>query len=993
MIKNDLYRVWKLMSSKFLYTLHFFAAFLIMHMSFGQSTVSGVVLDESGVGLPGVTIRIMGTDRGSITDFDGVFTLNNVTPENDLIFSFIGMIPQTIRLGSQTSISVTMESDITTLNEIVVVGYGTQEKRDVTGAVSLVTDEDMELRPNTQFGSLIQGKAAGVQVLSSSGKPSQGINLRIRGTNSINSGSEPLYVVDGVPTGDTRSINPSDIESITILKDASSAAIYGSQASNGVVIITTKMGSTETTQVSFNSYAGFSEVWNTLDVLSARDYRILMTELGQNTNWDLYDQNTNWQDEIFQRGFTQNHQVAVSGRNEKTAYYLSGGWVEQSGAVRSSYMDRSNFKINIDHEASDWLKFGSRLAYTVYSDVDVTDNQSVNQGGVLLGALTTPPNIGIYNDDGSFTSNPFQNWENPLSSTDGTDREYRNQRLIGNAYVEVSLFDGLVFRSNVGVDHSNGIFESFLDPYLTAFGRSLNGRAISNADKNSYQIIDNTFTFKRNFNKNKIELLAGSVLQKWSWESSGITTQNFSGNSIQTANAGSDIIDATASKSEKANVSFISRINYDYDGRYLFTANFRADGSSSFGPNRRYGYFPSFSTGWRISEEDFFDNLNSKVTELKLRVGWGIVGNDQTVDNRYPFLGLVGSGANYPIGGVAQPGTFPATISNSALQWEESQQTNIGLDVGLFNNRVGLTIDAYLKETTELILNAPLPRSSAFNDAIQNIGSLRNKGIEFLLNSVNFDKEFKWSSNFNLSINRNEVVNLVGQEIFGGSIAGRGEAALVREGLPLGTLYGYRFGGVDPQTGDAFYIDQEGESTFAPTPDDRIVIGDANPDFIYGFTNNLSYKNFSLTIFLQGNQGGDILNASRIDLEGMIDPKNQSQAVVNRWKEVGDVTDIPRSSWGETNNSRISTRFIEDASYLRLKTLTLGYNLPSGWVSRLGMSDFKIYVTGENLLTFTSYSGFDPEVNAFGDNNREQGVDFGTYPQTRSIITGLNITF
>lgn len=967
------------------------ALFFNLTETFGQSTITGKVIDEASQGLPGVSIMVKGEGRGAVTDIEGNFKINDVSPDDKLVFSYVGMLTQEILVGQQSNITIEMKSDMASLNEVIVVGYGTQEKKDVTGAVSLVDEEAMDLRPNNQFGGLIQGKATGVQVLSNSGKPSQGINLRIRGTNSINAGSEPLYVVDGVPTTDTRSINPADIESISILKDASSAAIYGSQGANGVVLITTKTGSSETTTVSFDSYLGFSEVWKTLPVLDARDYRILMTELGQNTDWNLYNENTDWQDEVFNRGSTQNYQMSVSGKNEGTSYYISGGWVEQNGAVRSSRMDRSNFKVNLDHEASDWLTVGSRVAYTVYSDVDVADNQSVNQGGVLLGALSTPPNIGIYNPDGTFTSNPFQNWENPIASTDGTIREYNNRRLIGNAYAEVSFLDHFTFKSNIGIDHSNGVFDSFLDPYLTSFGRALNGRAINNTDKNSYHILDNTLRYENEIGESKFKALIGTVTQKWRWENSGITTQNFAGNGIITPNAGSDIISATASKSEKANQSFISRLNYEFRSLYLLTVNFRADGSSVFGPENRWGYFPSFSTGWRVSEEDFFSQFN-KISELKLRAGWGIVGNDQ-IGNNYAYLGLVAGGANYPIGGVPQPGTYPASISNNKLKWEESTQSNVGVDLGFLNNRLVFTLDAYLKQTNDLLLNAPLPRTTGFDNAIQNIGSLENRGFEFAANTVNIDSDLRWTSNFNFSINRNKVTNLVGQELFVGAIAGRGEAGLVREGLPLGTLYGYQYGGVDPETGDAFYIDQNGESTFDPSPDDRIIIGDANPDFIYGLTNSMQYKNFSLTFFFQGSYGGDILNASRIDIEGMTDPKNQSAAVLDRWQEPGDITDIPRASWGNTDNSRISTRFIEDASYLRLKNLTIGYELPESLISKIGLRQFKIYATAENLLTFTSYSGFDPEVNAFGPSNTVQGIDYGTYPQTRSVISGINITF
>lgn len=966
--------------------------FVSIHDLLAQSrNVNGTVFDENGLEMPGVNILIKGTNSGTVTDFNGNFQINDLNSNDVLIFSFTGMITREITVGSNSQMNIRMEEDILALSEVIVVGYGQQEKQDVTGSVSLIESKDMKLRPNTQIGSLIQGKAAGVQILSNSGKPSQGLNIRIRGTSSINAGSEPLYVVDGVPTNDTRSINPADVESITVLKDAASGAIYGSQAANGVVLITTKTGKSAKTLVALDSYIGFSEVWNTLDVLNARDYRILMSDLGQNTDWSLYQEDTDWQDVIFERGMSQNYQVSVSGLNEKTSYYLSGGWTEQEGAVRSSRMDRFNFKINLDHEAAEWLKIGSRVAYTIYSDVDVTDNQSVNTGGVLLGVLSTPPNIGIFNPDGTFTSNPFQNWENPVASTDGTIRNFENRRLIGNNYAEASFLNNFKLKSNVGVDFSDGIFDSFLDPFLTSFGRALNGRAISNTDKSTYLIWDNTVSFNKTFGKSKIDALAGVVVQKWEWENNGITTQNFSGNGIITPNAGSDIIAATASKSEKANQSFISRLNFDYDDRLLFTVNFRADGSSVFGPDNRWGFFPSFSTGWRISEEAFFAGVKT-ISDLKLRAGWGIVGNDQ-IGNNYAYLGLVGGGANYPIGGIVQPGTFPASISNNSIRWEETTQLNIGLDLGIWKNRLNITLDAYRKTTNDLLLNAPLPRTTGFDNAIQNIGSLENKGIEAAINAVIIDKAVNWTANLNFSRNRNQVLDLVGQELFVGGVAGRGEAAIVREGLPLGILYGYIYGGVDPQTGNAFYINRDGESTFNPTPDDRTIIGDANPDFIYGFTNQLNYKNFNLVVFFQGIQGNDILNATRIETEGMTDPKNQSVAVLDRWREPGDITDIPRASWGNTDNSRISTRFIENASYLRLKTLTVGYHLPEKLIKKVGLSRLQTYVTGENLLTFTSYSGFDPEVNAFGSSNTVQGIDFGTYPQTRNIIIGLRAEF
>ncbi len=952
--------------------------------------VSGLVRDDTGTALPGATVLVKGTTNGTVTGIDGSYTLNGLFTTDVLVFSFIGTESKEVTVGNQSTINVTLSEDLLNLEEIVVIGYGTQEQKDITGSIAVIDDKAFKQRPNSQIGSLIQGKAAGVQVLSSSGKPSQGLNIRVRGVNSINAGSEPLYVIDGVPTNDTRSINPADVATISVLKDASSAAIYGAQGANGVVLITTKQGEGGKTKFNFDSYAGFSEVWNQIDVLGSRDYIELMTEMGQSTNWSQYRANTNWQDEVFQRGFSQNYQISTAGKFGPTSFYLSGGWTSQKGAVRSAEMNRSNFKLNLDHEANENLKVGTRIAYTDYHDVDVTDNQNVNSGGVLLGALSTPSIIGIYNDDGTFTSNPFQNWENPIASTDGSDRDYTNQRIIGNAYLEFTPIEGLNFRSNLGIDHSNGQYDFFLDPFLTSYGRALSGRAINSIDKTRYVLFDNTLSYNLIREKHSLELLGGVIGQKFLWENNSITAENFAGNGIRTVNAGSEITNATATKSEKANQSFLSRLNYSFADKYLVTVNFRADGSSVFGPKNRWGYFPSFSLGWRLSEESFFNS--SMIEDLKIRAGWGIVGNDQ-IGNNYAYLGLVGGGANYPIGGVIQPGTYPASISNETLKWEESTQANVGLDVSLMEGRLELTADAYVKRTTDLLLNAPLPRTTGFDNAIQNIGELENKGVELLISSVNTTGEWRWTTDFNISLNRNKVIDLVGQEMFAGPIAGRGEASLVREGLPLGTLFGYVFGGVDPETGDAFYINQEGESTFSPAPEDRVIIGDANPDFIYGMTNNIQYKSFGLTIFFQGSQGNDVLNATKIDLEGMTDPKNQSVAVLERWQSPGDVTNIPRSSWGNTDNSRLSTRFVEDGSYLRLKTLTISYSLPDALMSKMKLGGITVYLTGENLWTLTSYSGFDPEVNAFGYSNTAQGIDYGTYPQTRNLIAGLNLSF
>ena len=970
----------------------FYLMMLMSLTSFAQDNViQGKVTDKFGEPIPGVSVVMKGTELGATTNFDGEYFLSLDSLENVvLVFSYIGMDTVELNSNGKSKIDAVLIENVTAMDEIVIVGYGAQQKKDITGSVSVIKSDDFESRPNTQVASLLQGRATGVQVLSSSGKPGQGLSIRIRGTNSINAGSEPLYVVDGVPTSDTRAINPSDIESITILKDASSTAIYGAQGANGVVLLTTKRGTSAKPTISLDTYIGTSQVWNTLPVLNGEQYRDLMTEMGQNTDWDKYNENTDWQKEVFQSGLSQNYQVSMGGKSNDTNYYLSGGYTSQVGAVRSSEMQRANFKINLDQKVNNWLKIGTRISYSNYSDVDVNDNSSVNSGGVLLGALNTPSIIGIYNEDGSYTSNPFQNWENPIASTDGKERGYNSRKFLGNVYAELKLFKDFTFKTNYGIEDSNGIYKSFLDPYRTSFGRALNGQGIRNSDNTFYYIFENTLRYNKSIDKHKIEALVGSVNQKYKWENSAIETRNFASDGIKTVNAGSEIIQATAYESEKANSSFISRINYDFDNKYLVTANFRADGSSIFGPDNRWGYFPSFSLGWRLSEENFLKE-STLVNDLKIRMGWGIVGNDQ-IDN-YAYLGRVGSGANYPIGGVTMPGIYPASIENNKLKWEESDQTNIGVDFGMFQGRILITADAYIKNTKDLLLNAPLPKSTGFDSAIQNIGELQNKGFEFGLNTINIEGELVWKSTLNLSFNRNEVIDLVGQEIFQGGIAGRGEASLIKEGYPLGTLYGYEFGGVDSATGNAYYINKNGESTFTPDADDRKIIGDANADFLYSFGNTVTYKGFGLTVFLEGSQGNDILNATKIETEGMLDPKNQSITVLDRWRNPGDVTNIPRASWGSTDNSRISTRFIEDASYLRVKTVTLSYNFSDTIMDKLKMAGLRFYVTGENLYTLTNYTGFDPEVNAFGGSNSVRGIDYGTYPQTRNIIFGINARF
>jgi TonB-linked SusC/RagA family outer membrane protein len=971
---------------------------LLVHLTRAQDVpVKGIVKDNQGNPLPGVSVVVKNTTRGTTTSQEGAYTIQ--AGANDiLVFSFLGYSKQETQVGNRSVIDLVLQDENRQLSEVVVIGYGTQRKKDITGAVSVVGEKEFESRPNTQLGAVLQGKAPGVQVLAPSGKPSAGFSIRIRGTSSIKASSDPLYVIDGVPTTDTRSVNPADIESISVLKDASSAAIYGASGANGVVLITTRKGKTGPPRFEFNAYGGYQSVWRRLDVLNGAQYRELMTEMGNITDWNRYNKNTNWQDEIFRKGTSQNYQLSVSGKNDKTTYYLSGGWVQQNGAVRSATMDRFNFKVNLEQQVNNWLTMGTNVAYSRWHDVDVTDNIGVDRGGVLLGALATPPVIGIYNDNGTFTSNPFQDWENPVASTDGAERGYKQQRVLGNVYAEVLLLPELKFRSNFGIDYNNSVYDYFVDPFRTSYGRARGGIGQNNTDLINYWIAENTLSYNKVFGKHNVGAMAGVVAQSTKWESAKIEKSGFSSSGIPTTNAGSTFQLAENTKSEKKNASFLARVNYSYEDKYLLTANMRADASSVFGPENRWGYFPSASIGWRISQEPFMKDI-TVINDLKLRAGWGKVGNDQLGASRYPWLGLVGPGSNYPIGSGILPGTAPSSFENRNLKWEATEQYNVGLDVTVLDSRLTVSIDAYQKNTSDLLLDVPVPKSTGFDISTQNVGKVRNKGLEFLISSRNLVGDFEWSTDLNVSINRNKVIDIQDQDIFSANVSTRGNISLTREGEPLGVFYGYRAAGVDPQTGNLWYLNSKNEKVFEPAAEDRVIIGNPNPDLLYGITNNFSYKNIRLSVFLQGSQGNDMFNASRIETESMMDPRNQTTVVLNRWKTPGQVTDIPKATPNDSKNSLISTRYVENGSYMRVKSATLSYDLPATVLNRIRLKGLRVYVTGENLFTITDYTGFDPEVNYLGnttdpgDANKSQGIDFGTYPQTRNLIFGLNVTF
>lgn len=956
--------------------------------------IIGTVVSDKGTAIEGVSVRVKGTNFGTVTDAKGSFSIE-VPEKAVLVFSSIGYEAQEISVDKSDNLKIVMKAAETQLDQVVVVGYGTQKKKDLTGSVAVLGSKDIENRPNTQFGYAIEGKAAGVQIIRSSGQPQAGFSIRVRGTSSITSASDPLYIVDGVPTYNTSEINPSDIESVTILKDASSAAIYGSSGANGVVLITTKRGRDQKLKLGFNTSVGISQAWKKMDVLNGTQFKALATEMGATTDWNKYNANTNWQDEVFRNALTQNYQLSATGGTKKTSYYVSGSTINQNGIVLNNNMKRGTLKANVDHQLLKFLKVGTSLSYDTWKDVDVSEN---NRNGVITRLYTSIPNIGIRDVDNPamYARSPFINdLENPVSTVYEPVHLYKNNRYHGNLYAEADVLKGLKLKSLFGFEQSNGSFTSFQDAVQTRYGKSMGGIAQGNTYNYKYWVSENTANYNTKIKDHSIAALGGFIVSRE-------TTDNVYKSSHDFASATNHNVESGAVKSpaipyfaQKSHVSAIGRVNYSFKDKYYVTSNFRADGSGQFSAKHRWGYFPSFSTGWRISQEDFFKSVKG-INEFKLRAGWGIVGNDRA--NPYAWYGLVDTLSKYLIGNQMVTSYKPKTFENSDLKWEKTSQIDIGVDFAVLENKLTFTADYYYKKTSDMLLNVPTVNSTGFSSALQNAGSLENKGFEFSVGSKNINSgDLKWTTDFNISFNKNKVLSIVGNTIPAGAINPAGDdfnTAIVQEGKPLGSFYGKISEGVDPTTGNINFLKN------SKGADSVGIIGNANPKYMFGLTNNFSYKNFSLNIFIQGVQGNQILNATRVLTESMALVMNQSSAVLRRWQKPGDITDVPKSTPTNWANANPSTRFLENGSYVRLKALTLGYTVPQAKLTKLKMSRCFIYFTGENLLTFTKYTGFDPEVSAFGgsgqsakNQNVAPGVDFGTYPQSRDFILGVNISF
>jgi TonB-linked SusC/RagA family outer membrane protein len=941
--------------------------------------ITGRVLAENGDPVPGATVRIKGSSVGTTTGVDGRFTMSVPDKQAVLVISFIGYQQQEVSVGDQVNISIKLAAENSRLNEVVVVGYGTQRKKDITGAVAVVRSDAFENRPIVSAAAGLQGQAAGVVVTAPSGKPGAAMSVSIRGNTSLNASNDPLYVVDGVIVQNIDFLNPADIESYSVLKDASSAAIYGASGANGVVLITTKKG-TNQSKVFVNAYTGMSDFAKKINVLNVDQYKDLMKEMGFTADGTA---NTDWQKETFKTGREQNIQVGVSGGTDKGHYYVSGGYQKQKGVVAPADYDRYSVRANIDNRVKDWLTLASNLSFNRSVYVDVPDNNGVAKGGTILAALTSPPTIGIYNPDGSYTANPNQrSWQNPIAYAFAPKQKAINNRFLGNVSADFTIIPELHFRSNLGVESEGYRYDYFLDPFSTDFGRNeKKGYGKSQSVERFVWLWENTLNYTKLFGKHNLNAMIGHTMQESNYNLTDDAAKGYSSDKIPTLGGSTIRETQSTTKSQWAKRSYLGRVNYGYDDRYLLTATLRYDGSSRFTPEGRYGWFPSVAGAWRISNEHFFNK--GFVSDLKLRAGWGKTGNDAIGDYDWRLLF-----APTTTGGLTQ-----SNLPKDGLTWEKTAQSNVGIDASMLNNRLTVNLDAYIKKTTDLLVFVQTPPSSGYGSQRYNVGSIENKGVELSIGALAIDKAVRWNINGNISFNRNKVLSLgsTTPSLSYGGVYERGNAIRVEPGHPLGAFYGYIAEGVDPATGDMKYKDLDGSKSISDG--DRTWIGNAQPDFVYALTNTVSYKNFELNVFFQGVHGNDIFNASRIELEGLYDSKNQSTAVLRRWKQAGDITDIPRAQKDNTNNSLVSSRFVENGAYLRLKSATLSYKFANGLLKHAGIGRLNVYVTAQNLFTITKYKGIDPEVSRDASNGPSMGVDYGTYPQARAFIFGLNAEF
>ncbi|WP_348798736.1 SusC/RagA family TonB-linked outer membrane protein [Flavobacterium adhaerens] len=1033
--------------------------FLLLSCNFivAQTKVQGVVSDDKGMTIPGANIQVVGSSKTVSSDFDGKYSID-VPANATLSFSFIGYTVQRIPVEGRTTINVVLRSSAEDLREVLVnVGYRSVKKKDLTGAISTVGAKDIADSPQVAVDQLLQGRAAGVQVTNNSGQPGGSVSVKIRGTTSISGTNEPLYIVDGIPisgdatntntggsivtgylganTGNVTSspiafLNPNDIETMDILKDASATAIYGSRASNGVVIITTKRGKKGTGKITYDSFFSVQNVTKLLDTMTLSQYAVQQNALAAVYGVTPRDEfavpsvlgdGTNWQDEIYKTAVMSNHQLSFSGSKEGTSYYISGGYVNQEGIVIGSGFKRYNFKANVDSKIKDWLTVGVSIGAGITNE-DITINGASN--GIISTSILSTPDVAVRDTDGNYAGPPADGsigvWINPVASALMNTNELNKKNFLGNFYANFRLAKGLEYRFDFGGSTNIDNFESFEPTYTWGAAVRETNQLIERAN-NWYGInVKNVLTYKLDLGEHHLNFLAGQEANDSHWFGNSQSVADLLSNDIHSISLGDpDTLTASEYKGSSALYSFFGSFNYDYNNRYGLQATMRADGSSNFGDGEKWGYFPSFSGYWKLSNESFMEGTKKYIDNIKFRAGYGETGNQN----------IGGAGYMSTVRAIKSAlGNFFTVnnIANPGLTWETSAQTNFGLDFSLFNSKLNATFDVYRKQSEGFLFVLPLPYYVTGTDDYQgglgapkvNLGSLRNQGFEMTLDyNEKFGDNFSWKSKVIFATNKNKLLELqdnfdLTKDVLLNDYTTKAVTKTI-VGQPVGQFYGYQAVGiirtneqlanapipftgnkaVKSQLGDIEYVDQNKDGLIDDK--DLTYIGNPQPKFTYGFNNTFNYKNVDLGIFLQGSYGNKVMNLTRrAGTKNQRLYENQLAEAVDFWTPDNIDAKYPRPDGTDGHpNIAISDRYVEDGSYLRIQQMTLGYNLPSDVISKASMSKLRFYVGVQNLYTFTKYTGYDPEVGSYNQDALLSGIDSGRYPTNRTFTFGLNLEF
>lgn len=1012
-----------------------------------QALVTGTVRDTNGEVLIGVNVTLIGQNTGTITDVNGRFSLD-IPPSGIIKVSYVGYLTQEVKAGNKRDLMIILEEDSKTLEEVVVVGYGTQLKKDLTGSISTVSSKNIESIPVSGFDRALQGQVAGLQISSSSGAPNGNTTILIRGIGSISGGVAPLFVIDGFPvveagTGNPlNSLNPGDIESIDVLKDASSTAIYGSRGSNGVIIVTTKKGKAGKPQISLNAYGGFQEPYKKLDMMNSQQF-IQMVYDARNNGWldnggknasvddpnsvrtttykipdeyldlnNLPPYDTDFQDIIFREALITNYELNINGGSDKMRYSISGNYFDQDGIIIGSNFKRYSARSNVEGELTKKLKIGVSLlpSFSETDGVKSSGHYGGNDYNIILCSWAMPPTSPVHREDGTL-SNTLEDYTNlgyvlhPLLLTQEIKNKTSLFRLLGNAFAEYELIKDLKFKVSFGVDFNSHKKSFFKSSKIASNALSSPASATSEAGEYYSWLNENTVDYKKKIDNHSFGLLGGFTMQKAISTTITQSATNFPDDLIQSV-AGGEITKGTYNIGEWSLASFLARVNYNYNDKYLATLTYRTDGSSRFGENNRWGSFPSFSLAYRLSEEEFMKSLRF-LNNLKLRGGYGFSGNNSI--GNYRYLGLLKSN-NYIFGNTEVTGLSQSSFTNNILGWETSKQVNLGLDAGFFDSRLQLTVDVYRRVNTDMLMSMQIPSMTGYTSAWVNIGELENKGLEIVLNGTPVSSQhFQWNSSFNISFNRNVVLALgtETEQIWGDG--GRGKYNLTVVGRPIGGFYGHVAEGIfltqedidnhatqaGVKLGDVIFRDVVEDGVIKD--DDRDFIGSPHPDFIAGCNNTFTYKNWSLDILINGSFGNDVFWAGAQFVTNLSGVQNNLADLYSKYyrspENPGDGKTPRAIRGGINNNGRFSSRFIYDGSYIRIRNVNLSYNLPQRLLKDSHIQAVKLYLTGANLFTFTEYPGYDPEISNTGDDPLSMGVDYAGYPVARSYTFGVNVIF